>query len=201
MTTVIIGTGASVMRALGGDQRHDIKHPVLAPPAIEGPFGRAWRCDLDVQRRLLNVAAENDGTVAHWIIEAPWAHPIWHSYSIILVHLRPLAHQRTARGDKTLIYLDGATHEMWVMAIDPAADRNEIMRRSVMGEWMTPKNFAAQFIAPSDDGAKDRIAAAVRGICDGMLSPDTDFQNDWKRLFGDNMFKDRPDPRPAEVRA
>lgn len=195
MKTVIIGTGASVMRALGGDIRHDIKHPVLAPPAIEGPHGRAWMCDIHAQRRVLDVAAENDGTVAHWIVEAPWAHPLWHSYSIMLVHLRPMP-----RGNKTLIYLAGATHEMWVMAIDPNADRNEIMRRSVAGEWLTPKNFAAQFIADSDDGAQDRIAAAAHAICEGMLSPDTDFQSEWKALFGDNMFKDRPDARAPEVR-
>lgn len=195
MKTVIIGTGASNMRALGGNPRHNIKHPVLVPPAIEGPHGRAWSCDIDAQRRVLNVAPENDGTVAHWIVEAPWAHPLWHSYSIMLVHLRPLP-----RGQKTLIYLDGATHEIWVMAIDPNADRNEIMRRSVEGDWLTPKNFAAQFIAPSDDSAKDRVAAAVRGICDGMLSPDTDFQRDWIGLFGDNMFKDRT-ARPVEERA
>jgi hypothetical protein len=164
-----------------------IKDPVTAPPIVSGPHGRAWLSDMAGIARLHNANPENDATLAAWIVEAPWAHPAWHSYSVVLVHLRPLPHAR----ERTLVHLDGATHELWVYALDPTKDRNKMLIGKERGFWLQPINFAAQFIETSDDLALARVRAAVQEICDGDLCPDTDFIRDWARRFGDNMMKDR----------
>lgn len=195
-TIVVVGTGAANMRALGGNDAAPVKHPVTTAPTLQGPHGRAWLCNLAVGRSRLNIPAEQDGTVAHWVVEAPWAHPAWHSYSIVLMHLRPLP-----RGGQTLLYRDGATHEMWVKAMDPSADYNDMIASGIVtNQWLSPSNFAAQFIEITDELALERVRKTVQEICDGRLSPDTDFRSDWIHRFGDNMMKDRQNYRPPVVR-
>ena len=195
LDALIIGTGASVMRALGGDHIPKIADPITTPPEISGGHGRAWRCDLDAARLRWAVNAENDCCLDHWVVEAPWAHPIWHSYSLVLIHLRPLSD-----GRKTKFYVDGATHELWLWALDP--DKNRIPMLSggdAAGLWLIPLNFAAQFIEVADDLAQQRVRSAIQRICDGTLSPDTDFRSMWIDLFGNNMMKDRPGAKPPKV--
>jgi hypothetical protein len=158
---------------------------ITTHPTISTHYGRAWEVDVDAccERRGIERAA--DGTVALWLIEAPWAHPVWHSYSLTLVHLRPMADNRA-----TKFYVEGATHEMWVYALDPDQPRQLMIDTGKM-RWLTPGNFAAQMIEPNDADAASRIRSTVRMICDGSLSPDTDFIRTWVTLFGDNMMRDR----------
>lgn len=156
------------------------------PPPWKSGMGRAWQCDVDKLRQTLQVEHEQDGTLGMWIVEARWAHPIWHSYSLVLVHLRPLVPPV-----ETKFYLPGATHEIWVYAMDPDAPRSPAILGDERPRWLTPKNFAAQFIEPSDEAAISRVEGAVDLILSGELSPDTDFQHQWRALFGDNMVKEQ----------
>lgn len=173
-----------------GSARAPIRRPLNVPPSMVGKMGRAWQCDLDAARCKLVDRARQDATVAHWIVEAPWAHPVWHSYSLVVVHLRDLPGLCPP-----LLYLDGATHEMHVYAIDPDADRERMLTSPIdFSCWLSPLNFAAQFRAPSDAVAASRVCQTVALICDGRLSPDTDFMRDWVQLYGDNMLK-RSRPR------
>jgi hypothetical protein len=201
LTIAVIGTGAGNMRALAGLAGDElpptkIEPTVALPPTIEGAHGKAWLCDMAEGHRQLGIDPAKDGAIAHWVVEAPWAHPGWHSYSILVTHLRPIS-----GGGRTLFYVDGATHELWVYACDPKADRNPVIRTGIVEAlWLTPLNFAAQFIEITDDLARDRVRAVVQSICDGKLSPDTDYRQHWIKLFGDNMQKDRPGARPPKVR-
>jgi hypothetical protein len=160
-----------------------LQDPIATEPHLVGPHARAWHVDLDATRRKLKQTADQDGTVRIWIAEAPWAHPCWHSYAIVLLHLRPLP------GKKTLIYLEGATHEIWVQALHPDYAREPAIRGEQPWAFMTPNNYSSQFIADSDGAAAARVEEVVQRICDGTLSPDTDFIRVWQALFGDNMFK------------
>jgi hypothetical protein len=194
-TLTIIGSGSGALHllaALHGEvvRPTTIKDPVSAPPIVSGPVGRAWLCDIDAVRRALNTKPERDPVLADWVVEAPWAHPAWHSYAVVLVHLRPLPDRQT------MFYLDGATHELWVLALDPNKDRNKILIGRERNYWLQPINFAAQFIEASDELALTRVRAAVQEICNGVLCPDTDFIRQWVQRFGDNMLKDRANPRP-----
>lgn len=161
--------------------------PITVPPVLSGAKGKAWLTNNAEGRRIKNVPLERDACLSHWVIEAPWAHPAWHSYSLITVHLRPMDNTPTE------FYLNDATHEMWLFAIDPSKNRNELISNGITnGHWLSPINFGAQFIEISDDLARDRIRNAVQMICDGKLSPDTDHRREWVRLFGDNMLKNAP---------
>jgi hypothetical protein len=148
-------------------------------PTLVGPHGRAWKVDIDevYQRRGITREAE----VAEWVVEAPWAHPVWHSYVLVVIHLRPMP------GPAVKLFLDGATHEVWVLALDPDSSREKMITTGEMVP-LRPMNFAAQIIEPSDDAAAARIEKTVRSICDGKLSPDTDFVASWAARFGDNML-------------
>ncbi len=156
---------------------------VTIEATLTGAHGRAWRVDLDDCYRAAGKARDEGAEIAMWIVEARFAHPLWHSYWIELVHLRPFADKRP-----TKFYLEGATHEVWVYALDPNHSRDQMIRSGAVNA-LTPKNFAAQFIEPSDEAAAERVQQAVRMICDGKLSPDTDFIRSWAALFGDNMIK------------
>jgi hypothetical protein len=177
--------------------RAPIKDLIVKAPDIVGPHGKAWRCDLAELLRTQNVKADDNAGLVQWIAEAPWAHPIWHSYMLTLMHLRPMPDNRP-----TQFYLEGATHEMWLYALDPEGKREPVILGAPLGrdtcQPLTPMNFAAQFIAEDDEAAAIRIHDAVRRICEGKLSPDTDFIRHWMHLFGDNMIKDKA--RAGETR-
>lgn len=131
------------------------------------------------------IKAEDHAGVAEWLIHAPWAHPVWHSYFLTTIHLRDLPGKPPA-----VIYLPNATHELLLYALDPdAACCEEIIRgeADVGASCLQPANFAAQFIAESDDDAGGRIAETVVLVCNGELNPDTDARSSWVSLFGDNM--------------
>lgn len=197
---VVIDTGAGSIRMLAemvGETNLSaiVADRVEVKPDIEGPHGRAWKVDMDAIRIKYNIAPENDGTVAAWIVEAPWAHPAWHSYVIYCVHLRPLPDNR-----RTLIYFPEATHEILLFALDPHHPRQPIIEGKDSPHRLTPSNFAAQFVEISDELAAERIEQCAREIVEGKLSPDTDFISQWIARFNDSMMKGRPNAREPEVR-
>jgi hypothetical protein len=166
---------------------HDIK-PVAKAPDIEHMFGKAWLVDISTLRKQ-ETPPPPDATVAMWVVEAPWAHPAWHSYLVFLIHLRKMDDSV-----ETLLYVDGATHEMHVYAMAPEADREALIAGTdikYINGVLHPVNFAAQFIAADDEAAKARVQVSVNSICLGALSPDTDYRQKWVMLYGDNMMKDR----------
>ena len=120
----------------------------------------------------------------NWVITAPWAHPLWHSYILHLIHLRPMGD-----GRKTLFYVPGATHEMMLFALDPEYPLEPIVMGQARAQWLRPGNFAAQFISPSDEMARRRIRDTVSLICAAGLNPDTDAISQWVALYGDAMVK------------
>ena len=156
--------------------------PMHTRPDQVAPHGRAWRRDLDAVRRAAGVG-NDDAMLVSWIIEAPWAHPVWHSYNLTLVHLRP-----TERHPRPVIHVPGTTHEMMLFALDPLQPREPMLRTNAMA-WLRPPNFAAQLVEPSDEEAIDRINATVASIIHGFLNPDTDALRDWINLFGDGMVR------------
>lgn len=181
--TVVMGTGQGGMRLLTGAGAAEVTDKIDVTPTIVGPHGRAWICDTDEFRRWKHVKPEDDGSLVIWCVEAPWAHPVWHSYMICLMHLRPLPGAR-----ETKIYLDGATHEMWVYALDNQKPRQPFIKGQADPAVLTPLNFAAQFIEVTDDLALGRIKQAVIDITEGKVSPDTDFTPMWVGRFGGNMM-------------
>ena len=161
---------------------------IVTEPNFTGPAGRAWLCNYGNFLESGDCERESDDTVGMWLIEAPEAHPAWHSYLLILVHLRPLP-----GCEELTFHLDGATHQMWLSALDPHGSRQSLVDCDLKAQnkcaSLEPLNFAAQFIEIADNLAKERCESAVQAICDGRLSPDTPPMGDWVDLFGDNMLK------------
>ncbi|MCX5495773.1 hypothetical protein OSH11_13750 [Kaistia dalseonensis] len=155
-----------------------IPDAVNLAPTLEGPCGRAWLVDLAGVRRRLD-QARPDTTVAAWIVEASWAHPVWHSYLVGLVHLRPdpLVLQ-------PILHRPDATHEFWLFALDPDKPRAPQISGEQRAAMLFPSNFGAQLACPSDAEAMKTIEAAINEIVRGTLSPDTDFRRDWVARFG-----------------
>ena len=165
-----------MMKATMPDLKPD---PISVEPTLVGRHGRAWRLDLSKQRA---DKTELDAAVDLWVVEAPWAHPAWHSYGVVLIHLRPV------EGEDTVFYLAGASHEVVIYALDPREHRQAMVDEGRIAP-LEPPNFAAQFIEPDDAKAQHRIQVTVQSIIDGLLSPDTDFVRLWVQLFGDNMIQ------------
>lgn len=187
---VVVGTsGAKTMRvaeALGAaafpGHRND---PVAARPCLEGDNAAAWTVDLAKARATI-YAGRADGGVAAWVIHAPWAHPVWHSYILLLLHLRPVAGFPPA-----VVHQPGATHEFHLYALDPDEPTGPVVAGDAKPAILTPGNFGAQLIAESDAAAVEKIEAeAIGPIVRHELSPDTDFFSEWVRRFGSSLVKE-----------
>lgn len=178
---IVMSTGANNARMLEAlaERKVEIElDTVTTPPTITGPHGRAWRID-----PVARANGRPDAGVVAWMVEAPWAHPAWHSYAIVLISLRPIEGLPDPK-----IYRDGATHEMVVFALNPDESRQATLDGGVFRQ-LTPCNFAGQFIEIEDGYAMQRIECAVLEIIHGQLSPDTDFRHAWINRFGDHMIK------------
>lgn len=149
--------------------------PVSVPPTFESRWGKAWLCS-DARR---GEVPDWNGHVAGWIVEAPWANVMWHSYLVSVIHLRPIPGVRPP-----VIHLPGATHEMMVIALDPGCARDPTVVNGDGAAFLTPLNFVGQFIAEHDAAALERVERDVLEIVDGNLNPDTDSRASWIARYG-----------------
>ena len=168
-----------------------IVHLPTTPPDITGDLGRAWRTDLrailDKARAKYGKAPPLELNVAGWIAYAPYSHPLWPCVTVGCISLHDVPGWPPA-----VIHLPGATHEVFVAAIDPSC----ALRIDEQPPTLRPLNFAGQFICGSHDEARERIEQAVRDICDGTLNPDSDNRRAWAERFSRSNFKagaDLPD--------
>lgn len=162
-------------------------------PDLLGRSGKAWAIDL--QAAAARTGKESDPrtsvTLPSWVVYAPYAHPIWGYYAILCVALRHVEGVPPAK-----VMLEGATHEVIVMALDP----DFVPAVDAMPRYLWPANFCGQFIEPSDMAASARVRQAVQDVIDGTLNPDTDFRHMWIKRFSDsNIKKDAPKSGFVEV--
>ena len=129
---------------------------------------------------------EDDASPGHawgitWVVFAPWAHPLWNQYAVLLYDLT------TEMSKPPFIYMVGATHEVLVYAVDPQKQILSDMPDSMFEAFLRPPNMGYQFKAESNDEAAHRIRELVMSIVNGTLSPDTDFRVVWNGLFLDGV--------------
>lgn len=151
---------------------------ISVEPTLTGRHGRAWLIDTSKFEKAFPAC------IALWMVEAPWAHPFWHSYIISLVDLK----ERESDEEKPTLYFPTATHEFMVLAIDPRKKRMQAFEM-VSDFCLHPPNFSAQMTSDDVQAAK-LIEATVKEILSGDLSPDTDFTHEWVRRFGDSGMKE-----------
>lgn len=142
-------------------------------PTVVGSVGKAWDFDL-------STLTDRKALLHAWRIRAPWAHPVWYDYSLSLIHLRDLPGMGPAK-----LNLPGATHEFHLYALD----LDNQVDLSYPPKCLLPANFGAQFIAEDDEMAERRMEETIKEVCDGYLSPDTDYLSHWVERFGSNLIK------------
>lgn len=115
-----------------------------------------------------------------WVINAPWAHPFWSQYLLMLYDL-------TSPTEKPpVIHMEGATHEFLLFAVDP--DHPLMPHRAPSEQTirtLEPPNMGYQFRAADNDAARVRIGHLVEMVKARVLSPDTDFRSKWNNLMSD----------------
>lgn len=117
---------------------------------------------------------------ATWLITAPWAHPVWSQYALALYDLT------TPSDPAPNIYIDGATHELLLVALDPSYPTTvQDMAEGRQLHALSPPNHGYQFKAESDAAAVSRLQTIVDEIEARRLSPDTDFRAAWDAMFRD----------------
>lgn len=151
-------------------------------PDRTSKFGRGWRIDLPAIRRAKNTQEGDDASVCAWVVQAPWAHPVWSTYLIMTIHLRPIPRLKEPK-----ILLEGATHEVFVIALHPD---HEVDLEDPMQHHLTPFNFVGQWRAGTDYEAERKIEHTVDEILAGNLSPDTDYVRMWVERFSGSNLKE-----------
>ncbi len=154
-------------------------------PDMNGPAGKAWLVNIDeVFANNPALAGKPHAQVAAWLVEAPYAHPLWHSYGFSLIHTG-----KVPGLDECHLYVPGATHELVIFALDPDKSRDGALRTNLIKSRLEPINFGAQFIASSNELAIERVRGDIQLVIDGQLSPDTDYRSMWIAKYGDNMVR------------
>jgi len=115
-----------------------------------------------------------------WIITAAWAHPAWYQYELALYDLT------SNTGAPLKIYLEGATHEFLLSALDPnhKIDHDKPLLEQQVHR-LEPANHCYQFKAVSNEAAWSRMQLIVDDIDNMRLNPDTDFRQLWDSRFSD----------------
>ena len=130
-------------------------------------------------------SSHHQAMTAAWLIHAPWAHPAWDTYMIMVTDLT------TPMKTEAKLKRDDVTHEMIVFAMNPEKEIPHLDELFATGEAMSytlsPANHGYQFTAASDEAANNRIQGLVDNIVERTLSPDTDFRAMWDRIFSDGV--------------
>lgn len=151
------------------------------PATIADTAGEAWEHDLDgALASIPDPHPPSELTVASWLIRAAWAHPLWSWYWLGCVSLRDVPGAPPAT-----IYLPGATHEVFVYALQP----DKPVYIDDYPKRLEPANFHGQFIEPDDAAAAARMRRTVQDIVAGRLNPDTDARSAWVARFSDSNLR------------
>ena len=114
------------------------------------------------------------------LLRRPDAHPVWHTYQVSLVHLRPLP-----GGPAPKLTSADASHEIVILALDPEHEADPQVPSTIRP--LMPPNLAHQLRGRTDDAALTVFAAFVQALLVGELNPDTDHrqcQIAWLKRWG-----------------
>jgi hypothetical protein len=154
-----------------------MKNEPVRPPDLHGAGGqrRAWLTN--ISRRVPK--AKRETTVVQWLVEAPGGRPLWSWswYIVACVHLREVK-----GAPAPSLHFPGATHELIMVALDPAARLPSVEAWGRPGtpqpRILMPLDQCVQFIVADDEQAAVLTVKCVEVIMAGM-TPDSDFRGWW----------------------
>lgn len=141
----------------------------MRAPDIEGVRGKAWKI---ISR------PDHQAHIAGYIVSSPHYHPIWSYWLVNVCHLRDLPGVPPA-----YLAYPGAEYEFCIQSCDPTRDAPDPDHPEKGYHTLCPVDVVEQFDGVSDDDARRMCEACVRGICDGLISPDQDYRSLWKKTI------------------
>lgn len=122
---------------------------------------------------LVRERPDQEAALAGWLATIPTAHPLWHSYAINVIHLRPIDGVRPANK-----HYPEAAYEINVIALDPDKPLSDPKQGETYRiSHLVPLNLVLQFHGISDGQAQGLARALVAEYVAGRISPDTDFRS------------------------
>lgn len=161
----------------------------LRPPDLTGPAGRAWKVQIAP-----DLPTGTTG-VALWVLHLPGIVPFWSWYAISVVHLRDQPGTRPA-----VIQVEGATHEVLVMALDPEAGPPgeeggwDLDRPEQLPRHLSPLEVVRQIVGITDEGGQEIANQLASAAVTGLYVPDSDRRALHFQTPGTTQFILDPDP-------
>jgi hypothetical protein len=141
----------------------------MREPFVAGNYARAWSVKWDAND------LQNEACLGCYLIEGNF-HPFWTQWCISVVNLRDVPGFPPAIKKKPEY-----THELMIVAANPDIKLNPDIRPD-SGWQLMPPDVVEQFQVPSDANAVDMLGKFICFICNGELSPDSDFREVWTRI-------------------
>lgn len=155
-----------------------MKSRILDQPDLQGPAGRAWLCEQKLSEAQQNKTAE----LEVWLVETSQDHPSGNHKVLALRHLRELDILEPVKEEH-----QNATHELWVMDINPE-NEDDINPHDLNTLHVMFPPVIEQFSASSDIAAV-KLAEKVTELCVcGNFDPDCHSLTEWDN-FIDSQVK------------
>lgn len=100
--------------------------------------------------------------IGTWFIDAPHQSPAWRHYMLSIIHLRDIAGVKPPS-----IREEGATHEVMILALDPAGKPDPQNQASWV--FLSPHNLEEQVTLADDASASKLLGICAQKIVDGTL--------------------------------
>ncbi len=145
-------------------------------PTFEGPAGKVWTF----------APPPADGDPRHattigqsYLAFAPQAHPLWSWHALMAVALRDVPGLPPA-----IRHYDGAEYELMVWALDPQHPAPDPRAWPLPGNlhMLQPADAVVQFHGTGDDGAAELTRLCAEAVAAGVLVPDSDHRESWRRI-------------------
>lgn len=127
---------------------------------------RAWRCVL---------TPSDSAAIALWLLDCPFAHPVWHQWLLSLVHLREV---------EGLPPPVGRGHELVIFAVDPQIGLEPDVQLNTRALMMPPIVLRFASYDGDDIGAEAHVESLVEATMRRELSPDDDCRRLWQARIG-----------------
>src|SRR5690606_37776191 len=133
---------------------------------VDGAPGGSYESGGPMSNLLEINCADAPAALRAVLLHRPDAHPVWHSYQVSLVHLRPI--EGWPLPD---LRSPDSSHEIVILALDPESEPDPGVPSIAP---LTPPNLAHQLRAKTDEMALTVFGAFVQALAAGELNPDTD---------------------------